>query len=961
MADNDDINSRKDKKHINERTDSFMKPYVEAVDKFNRLKNLETKGLRDQERDWHEEQEYYDTLQKRYGHIYEDALGTPEGSKERVALNRMENRLTQTKERVSTLGDNYVQNLTEHDLMLRERMANQVREHANKDMSLKSLPFAARAHAMHRAKILVESGGINESRIQEGKEQLAAKADTQRASLFETISNMSNTDELDKEFLGKAKKLETTKRRAVTLEAAEQVIKSKGLDTESVLKSSEAKREKILAQRDNLALQYKVSQGKTGTMDEESSKLNDLTNKFLDAQQKFIDALDESPEALEDFKKSVVDAGKAMDDQNKIVKEMNRQGKDSGNRGSMISVLDAASAGIQAAGKLYTYGAVTSENQQMAQRAQFARIQNQTFMEHYGASQGDMMALAMVQSQAAGRSTEKGNEQGKDMLIGQTIDAAGAGISAGLDISAASGSTLNPVGIAAKAAKEAARHAEALGMRGIDVTRGISVNQASIEGYQNRYDLSRATNEIKGSAMQEFYNQSATNFAASSGFGQRRSDVFSEMQKSRLGMAGLGVSTEEQAAMYQTAARSMGDVFTKRGAAGMQAAVSRAAEVGVSGVTSGQDYLARIGQVAQVGGSDKQIEDILANAVARGVDDAKSFGDMVDSLTQLSGSSAASGIDVTGATNAGMLRSLDSTRGNGLDQRLNLNAVEKGMQAVKAMSSDTGLTFASLIEQADLSNKFSDMSMPGRANAAAVSTEEARTVQGLLKAGETKLAKTTAERLGISEMFFDQSGELREDAQKRASDFVETKRSKIMSNLSALTTDKDQIERIKSGNLIPGDDAIVKASGLNREGLASLGNGEFSKEELKQITGDAAAAQMSTKVAPATGKARMSGAGEEVGGGLGKIAAEMSRIATSLEPLKAMTKATTAAGEMKLDTGAFDGSVANFTAAVDKFIAAIGEKGGPGSSVKPATSTTTVQPASDIRPNMRKSSPKALQ
>lgn len=957
MADNDDTNNRKDKKNINTRVDSFMKPYVEAVDKFNRLNKRETKGLKEQERRWQEQTRYLEELQKNYRSSYFEAINTPEGSKERIALNRMEHRLSEAKERESTLGDDYVQDLTMHQLMLRERMTNSVREHASKNFSLKSLTPAARAHALYRAKTLVESGEVNESRILTNREKLAAKVETQRESLFQTIGEMNNTDEFDKEYLSKARKLEISKRRAATLEASEIVMKQMGMDAESVFKSGERRRDKILSNREDLALQYRVASGQTGSMKDESNKLDELTNKFLEAHQKFINALDESPEALEEFKKSVLEAGKSMDDQKKIVDEMNRQGMGGGNRGNVISTLDAVSGGLQAAGRLYMQGTVVSENQQMSQRAQFARIQNQMFMDHYSATQGDMMALAMVQSQAGGRSTIFGNEQGRDMLTGQTIDLAGAGISAGVDIAAASSDTVNPFGMVAKGAKEAARHAEALGMRGIDMTRGLSVNQARIEGFQTRYDLSRATNEIKGAAMQEFYNQSATNFAASSGFGGRRSDVFAQMQASRLGMAGLGVSTEEQAAMYQTAVGSMGDVFTKRGAAGMQATVNRAAEVGISGVTSAQDYLARIGQVAQVGGGDKQIEDILANAVARGVDDAKSFGDMVDSLSQLSGVSAASGVDVTGVVSRGMLGALDFTRNNGFDQRLNLNAVQQQMETVRGATADTGMTFASLIEQANLSNKFSDVSMAGRANIASVDIYQAKAMEDAIRSGDIAKAKTMSRRLGIGEIYFDEQGNVRKDAIDRASELVNTKERKIDSNISVLTGSSAASERIrKSKNRSPAEEAALTATGFGAEGLESLRDEGFSKGSLKGLEGDAASAQLGTKVAPAIGRARLSGAGESIGGGLGEIAQQMASIATSLEPLKNMAKSSEAAGAMRLDTGSFDASVKDFDKAVQMLIKAIGEKGGPGSSIVP----TTVETTRDYRGNLIKNSSRVM-
>jgi hypothetical protein len=823
----------------------------------------------------------------------------------------------------------------------RNRFETQVATSAESGMSFTSLDPVEKARALKMAESGVMSGSFSESSIYKGISRLGAQSIRRKEALIEEAKNPTGSIEA---FIEKAENLESTKSKLTTLQGAQQVLKSQGLDTESVYKTSKGRLNEILEKRQDLALQSKIQSKEVGSFSQESNKLKDLEEKFVEAQQKFVDALDGPTEELEEFKKSVINAGKSLDDQKKLVDEMKKQGI--GDRfGNALDVLRTISRAGVVGADLYTSATVSSENQQMSQRAQFARAQNQMFMDHYAATQGDMTALATIQSQAAGRATLQGVEQGEQQNIGNKIGLAGEAGRLAANI-ASDVSDLKIV----TAIKTAISGATAVGQRTIDDVRGLSVNQAALEGFNARYDLSRATNEVKGAAMQEFYNQSMTNFAATQGFGSRRSDTFKQLQASRLDMARLGVSTEEQAAMYQTALAGMGSEFTKLGTKGAQELATRAAKVGISGVTSAQDYLARVGQISQVGGSDRQVEDILANAVARGVDDAKSFGDMVESLSQLSGQSAGKGIDVTSTMTRSLLGGMDFTRGNGLNERLNLNAVQSQLKTINDMTADSGFTFASMMEQSRLS-QIPDISMAGRVNAAKVSGTEAKSIQEAIQSGDITKAKSMADRLGIGEVYFDENGKIRSNALTRSQQFVEAKSSKIEAELMGIA-DAETSKRIAKGQgKTPAEAALAVASGLGQEGLKAYNSEQFSKGKIADLKGEAAAAQ-ETKAAAQIGKARMSGAGEQLGGGLGAIAADLKSIAESLRPVEAAAKANAAAGAMKLDTGSFDKSVKDFDTAVQMLITALGEKGGPKSqnfSPIGSSSSISVQKPTDNR------------
>jgi hypothetical protein len=783
--------------------------------------------------------------------------------------------------------------------------------------------------ARHRieARNAIASGKYTEASIESGINRVGAQLDTRTQKLIDEASDPKGKYE---DYVESARQLEGSKDKYGMLTESHKELRRQGLDSASVLDTSISKRSSILDRRQSEDLAYKVASGGGGSMKEQGEKLQQAEERFLEAQQKFTEAVSSGAEDVEGFKKSLIDSTKALDDQSKLVKEMQKQG--AGGGGNILRGIATAGQAVGIGANIYANATVASENQQLGLRAQYARFQNMGFMDHYAATQGDMAAYNQVTGSAYGRASQLGAEQQKQQQAANITGMAGdvATTTARAAIKLGKTSFLAPGAGLAEAAEVGLDAAPRLANQGIDIAKGLTAGQAGLTGANARYDLTRATNEIKSQAMQEFYNSSMGNFAASQGFGSKRSDVMQNMQSSRMAMAGLGMNAEDTQSLYQTAIGSMGAEFTKRGAGGMQSLVQRSAEVGRSGITSAQDYLSRIGQIAQAGGGDKQIEDIMANAVARGVDDAKSFGAMVDSISSLSSGAASKGIDVTGAMTRNISASMDALKGNGMNTQLNLNEAQQQAKHLSDMTGDTGMTFAGVMEQAQLSKMGG--SMATRVNAAGLKLEETQSLQKMIKSGDLTKARTTARNLGVSEYFFDEKGNVKDDANETASKLVDTKRQKIASELYAVT-DKDRADRISRGEFRnEGDYALAQQAGLTKGGIAQLNGGEPAKSTLKDIRGDAAAAQQG-KVAGATGRAKNAAAGEEMGGGLGAITKTMQAMADSLAPIAASITASNSAGSMRLDATAFDGSVKDFDKAVKLLLAALDEKGGPGTKL----------------------------
>lgn len=792
------------------------------------------------------------------------------------------------------------------------------------------------ARASVAARELIASGKFTESSVAKGLARLPGQIAARQEKVVAATSDRS-LEGLSK-YMSAAEQLESSKIKYHNLKVAEKEIQRLGLDSASVIKSSYNLKDSILSGRVDDSLVSRVASGATGSMKEETSKLKEAEDRFLEAQNKFADALASGEEDVEAFKKAVVDSTKSLEEQKKLVDEMKRQG--AGNGGGMdrfLRGIGAAGSALQVGGNIALNTLVNADSQQMALRAGFARFHNQNFMDHYQATQGDMMALSLVESQTAGRSGQFGSEQQGQATGAVAAQAAGGVLKTGASVLKGVTSGLKTGGIfggIGGGAEAALGNAESMAASATDLAKGLTAGQAGLTGASVRRDLNIATNEITAAARQEFFNTSMGNFRATVGFGGRSSDVFSSLQKNRRAFAELGLQAEDVQSIYQTGVQSMGADFTRLGTGGMAALAAQSGRVQEAGVTSAQDYISRIGQMSQTGGGIREVEDVLANAVARGVDNAKSFGAMVEAVSSISGQSAAMGVNTSGSAARALLASMDASRGNGLNEQLNLNAAQQQARVISGMTGDTGLNFGTVMEQAQLSQAFPNIRAATRTNLMGVDIEQIRQIQSDIESGNTQAALTNAKTLGISSAFFSDDGSVNKSAIAKA---IEIKQQKVSSQGAAFMS-AEEAARAGRGEVPLSNaesDARVMAIGVTAIGSAQLSGKGFSRGQLKGPEGDRAAEFQITQ-AQATGKATMGEAGE-ASASLAQIAATMQSLANTLQPMASAKTAAQGAAEMKLDTSAFDTSVKTFEQAVQLLISKLGEKGGPVQPPMPGT------------------------
>jgi hypothetical protein len=900
-----------DNNEINKRT-SNLRPYQSAAEKMKTAGSARTAEMIEQ-------QSAISRLESQRNNTLNFLKGVQEGTTpfDAKVFQSAQNRDSRIKESIDLHQEKLRVAVEKRELSARNQFATSVRN-LSQDGVNSSSPIEE-ARALVQAQRALGSGSYNESSISKGLRRLPNSIASKQGALISTAEDPKGSME---DFLSAAGSLEGTKDKYRTVRAAGQELKRLGLDSVSVLRGSQDLAGSIGRDRASTELSSRVSSGATGSIGQETAKLKEAEDRFLEAQDKFTKALADGTPDIEDFKKAVLGSTKSLEDQKKLVKEMERQGAGGGAGAAIGKYGPMVGQAINAASDIYMNATVNSENQQMGLRASFARVQNRAFMDHYGATQGDMSALMMVDSSAAGKSAQFGTEQGNQAKGAMVGSVAGSAVETGTGILADAldfkfGSAL----------KTAIGGSSNIANKTIDVTKGLTEGNSRIQGDALRYDLARATNEVKSAAVQQFYNSSMGNYQATVGFGQAGSDVFKSLQSNRRAFSNLGLGAEETQGLYSAAIGSMGSEFTKKGTAGMQSMVERSGQVQLSGITSAQDYISRIGQLSQTGGGSKQVEDVLANAVARGVDNAKSFGDMINAISDMSSSSAAMGVDTSGAATKALLASMDVSSGNGIAERLNMNVAQQQSKRIDELAGGTTTTFGKIMEQANLAEAFgaTQENMSARTNFIGVGLKPLQQIQEDIQAGKTTKALTQARRLGISDLLFDDNGGVKKNAIEKS---IKIKQQEIADE-GAIFLGKGARDRLASGQeaLSEAERSARANIGILDEGVAQISGKGFAKGSIKESTGDRAAAANITK-AKAGSEAAMTEGGEALKS-LSSIAATMQSLANTLQPVAAAGRSNEAAASMKLETSAFDGSVTKFESAVQKLIDALGEKGGP--------------------------------
>lgn len=738
-------------------------------------------------------------------------------------------------------------------------------------------------------------------------------------------------------YLRLEKEYEQKLRKEFSLEEAQKAFQRRTSEAEKTRGRGERTVSDILERRGAEEIRAGVKAGEFGSTKDVMSKLKTSEDNFLAALNKFSAELDKTGKVTADTRSEFEKANEEYSKQNKIFKEMSSSGGGGGGGGfsGINSKIQGALPYAMQAMQLAQMGLVGVDLQQLSLRGQAAAFKNQEYFDRIGAARGDMAALRRVSTDVYGRSAAIGGTYGSRAEI---ISGAMATAQAGAGAVEAGGSFLSTVTggiLGGGSAGQGLSNLMQGATTGLQVAKGVTRAQVEIQAANLNRDLENQIYAARDAANQAMYDFRTSAYGSMMGTGTRAGRIYETAvsKESVNRLAEFGVSPDQGAALFGLGARAIGAGFTRSKDQGA-GIVARAAELQQARIMSAEDYVQRVGQMSNVGGGRKEVEEILSTAVRRGVDDAKSLEGIYNLTEALSRSNAGMGISGTLETQRALTRGLDALGGAPMNEMLKQNLVSSAYQRAQDVSARTGqdiqtIGFLNKIKAID-----PNVNMLQALNISKMKPEQIRSIQEQyfknVKPGE-KVDQATIAALsavpGALPTFLTDDLKYKGSAAIKGVEAASIAKgvgyslamvpSKIRKELEDFATGKIEERQLSKEAIMASENYPGGLVGLRtmRPSSKKL-PGEFKPGALAGDIADAARSAAAGAVSVATQIDQAPGTMEAISKG-------QMALARSASAGAAGAKAAGAAGALTLDASAFNTSVGDFKSAVDKLTEAV--------------------------------------
>lgn len=768
----------------------------------------------------------------------------------------------------------------------------------------------------------------------------------------------SRISETAQDVKGNEAKLETqlrTREKAIQqagmYQSALGTQKKLGLDMESRYFNAYDVTQKAIKERAREDISKGVAENRFGDRSQVEEKLSQATERLISTFEKFNSIVDKSSKEAAELANEFDKAQKEVDQHKMVRDEMNRSGGGGGGGGGLqtgMSMMgNLGTLGVTGA-NMYRYIQITSELQKMQNSVGFAQVQNTRFQDQYDAGRGNMSAFRRVTTDQAGLEAAFGTEMGEREGIAAGVQAVGRGGQA----AGALKDSVDPAKDIVRTVKRlwggateggalsaganmllgaAADASPAIGAAGQDITaylKKIPQEQTALQSQSLYRQLQDTINQIGDASMQQARDVLLDTTMATRGMGAgRREGVVSALtdpqNRQRLAKD-TGMSNEEIASATRTGVSALGSQF--KGIADIRSAgqLSRAGYF-----EDPNQMLQARGMLSNVGGgSQKDLETIMKNAVANGMDSSKNIMDMVSGVTALSENGASLGIDMVSGVTEMLGRSIDSLRGAGVDKNMATTAAQRGMGVIDATASDSSLSLHNVVEMARIGQEFGDLSYREKQRVSRMTPTEIAQLQAA-KAESPEAYEELGIKLGIPKSIMDEKGALDKVRDITAQQTIFSRTGGIGQGNNAEGVDRtkaiyDKVTKFGYESLDAEDRRFYNMSAGNSADaeLPLLGPGAANKENL--ATGPVGARTTSgelDKTATAISDARMFSDGarriEKAAGGFDNLGKKLELLASKLDPATMAEATRNAAEEHGFSKGQFDATIKPFTTAVD--------------------------------------------
>ena len=780
-------------------------------------------------------------------------------------------------------------------------------------------------------------------RLARGLERISRSRETAGMRLAEAAKDVQ-TPEGRAQYIQLEREYQEKLRKEHALEEATRLSEKKRSELETISGRGQRTVESIMEKRGELDIRAGVQKGQFGSIRDIQQSLKSAEDAFVAAMNRFNKELSETQKVSDETAKALKDANSELEKQKTIVNEAGSGRGGGGRRGGFMTaagVLDVAGRVADFA----SYAGVGLQSEQMNMRIQAAGMMNQKYGDLFAASQGDMAALRRVSENQFARSAEYGSVYGNR--------ATGLGyVGAGIDVAsgaAAGAATLATGGVPwSISGGLVVGNLVAGAQKGARMYSGVTGAEAALSAGAQYRQLLDTVNAVPDAARQSFFDYRMQSFRGMMGAGSGLSGLYSAATSRQTieGLSALGVTPTEQAGLFGAGVRGVGPSFMRDPNAAAQM-VTRAGEVQAAGVMSAQSYMQRVGQMTTLGGGQKDVEEILASAVERGVNDAKSLEGIMDLAQAISRDSAAKGIGAITEVQRGLSFGLGQYKDLPIDESLKRGLVGYQQQeaADRMKRAGSRLGYESMEAISAITSKIPGTTTLGAGMLINTDVREMkaayRQYEQYLKPG-VKVPDFVYKALpqGLLELFVDPKTGL-----GRGDKYLQTAQNAVsfmgVSGLFAAGLNRgasaaDITDALKTADISKLSPAAKMQFGRISAGTAGLMAGEEARSglaPLQPLTGEAGAAQLAT-IAQATGQSGQVMQAQKMLGEyapMSLISQVMSTAARTADVEQAGKDAAQAGEKMTIDTSKFDESVVKFSTAVDKLTEAVRPLGMKGS------------------------------
>lgn len=773
--------------------------------------------------------------------------------------------------------------------------------------------------------------GMSASDIQSEFHRNRSLAVRESSRVAETSQDVKGNEE---KLMAQLRVRERAINQAGLFQAAQTTQKRLGLDPESRYYNAYETSQKTERDLTNMGIRNDVRSGAIGDKGKVEEQLQAAMQKLVATFEKLNAVADKSSKEASDLADEFDQASTEIDKHKVALSEINKMGGGGGGAGMLSLIGNLGTLGM-AGSQAYRHIGVTSEMSQMQNRIGFAGIQNSRFNDGLGGARGDMSALRRVLSgQAAGEAgfgLQMGNREGMAAageLSGQVGRAIGASEDAILSVQGVGNSAMRAikgapaagvgaaVNVAAGAMADASPEYLRAVQMGTDYGKQIPQGQTAIQAAQTYRQLQDAINSINDQSSQSARDFQFGMGGATRGLGGGREGIMSQMMNPsmRMGLAEIGMSNEDIMRATSSGAGALG-----RGFSG--ADIGRGGELSRLGMLQSPDqYMGLRGQLAGSGGGAGDLETILKNAVANGMDSSKNIVEMVQGITSISQRSADAGINTIAGSTQVMGRSLDTLIGGGMSANMAGGVAQRSGQLAGDLTSNKGNDIYNAVEFAELQKAFPG-AKPWELNRMANMTpDQLQELVGAFEGGDQGKIKQARTSMGASQITtLEQARSVQGIAQRQGMGALTGMPGSDMA-IQASILSKDPSEYTEEERM------FAAAQGISRHGASGMGTaaalspGRARSGALPTGVGGFSGSAEQDRAAGAMSDAKLFSAGvdnfNKAIGSFANLGDTMLAVAKILDPAKMANATKNAAESMSFSEGQFSDKMMPFTNAI---------------------------------------------